>query len=53
VRGGWADILALLKSVVETGTIPLRARITYAVQRRLLFLSPRSTLVDEVTRSSL
>jgi uncharacterized protein YndB with AHSA1/START domain len=42
-RSGWNEILALLKAVVERGRLPLRARLTFAVMNRLLFLLPRRT----------
>jgi uncharacterized protein YndB with AHSA1/START domain len=51
VFGGWRDILALLKQDVETGDIPLRTKMRYAVLGAIMFLLPKATKVDEVARA--
>jgi uncharacterized protein YndB with AHSA1/START domain len=48
VAGGWREILALLKSEVETGKIPLRTRLVYRLQGALGFLLPSTTRVERV-----
>jgi uncharacterized protein YndB with AHSA1/START domain len=50
VVSGWREILALLKSELETGDIPLKTKVVYGVLNRLLFLLPRSTKVEEVAK---
>ena len=50
VVGGWRDILRLLKTELETGDIPLRTKLLYAIANRIMFAMPKSTTVDEVTR---
>jgi uncharacterized protein YndB with AHSA1/START domain len=47
---GWREILELLKHLLETGALPLRARLVFRVLGWLSFLLPRSTriaVVDE------
>ena len=42
VKGGWAQILANLKSWIETGNIPLGARFQYAIFRVMMpFVLPK------------
>ncbi len=41
VAGGWRDILANLRSVLETGGLPLGTRIKYAVFKVLMPLLPK------------
>ena len=45
-EAGWEQILGLLKTVVETGEIPLGWRIMYAIMKRMMFLLPKSTRAD-------
>lgn len=49
--GGWVGILAVLKQQLETGDIPVKTKIVYAMMSALMFMLPKSTKVDEVTRS--
>lgn len=48
--GGWREILGLLKSEIETGQIPLKTRIMYAVMDRMMFIMPKSTLAENAVR---
>lgn len=48
--GGWKEILGLLKSEVETGQIPLKTRIMYAVMNGMMFMMPKSTLAGNAER---
>lgn len=54
VDGSWPNILGLFKSVLETGTIPLGARIKFGMMRAMSFMLPRATLtsVAEANRGS-
>lgn len=47
---GWTDILSLLKAEIETGQIPLKTRLIYAIQGAMMFMLPKSTKVEEVDR---
>ena len=40
---GWQEILALLKQEIETGTIPVKTRILYAVMGMFMFMMPKTT----------
>jgi uncharacterized protein YndB with AHSA1/START domain len=51
VLGGWREILALLQIEIETGTLPLRARLKHRLQAALAFLLPASTRVRAVDAS--
>lgn len=42
--GGWREILGLLKHEVETGEIPVKMRITYALMNRMMWMMPKATL---------
>lgn len=48
---GWREILALLKAEVETGQIPVKTRILYAIMGKAMFMLPKSTTVAEVARA--
>ena len=50
-RAGWQQILATLKAEVETGDIPFKTKLLYAVMGRMMFILPRSTKVEEVDRA--
>jgi hypothetical protein len=43
---GWEEILGLLKSEVETGTIPFKMRAIYAMMNLSMFMLPKKTSVD-------
>lgn len=45
---GWKEILSLLKQSLETGTIPLRTRVLYAVMGAMSFMLPSSTKAENV-----
>ena len=47
---GWKEILALLKSEIETGRIPLKTRVMYAAMDRMMFMMPKSTLAENAVR---
>ena len=49
--GGWKDILSLLKAELETGQIPLKTRIIYAIQGAMMFMLPKSTRIEEVKKA--
>jgi uncharacterized protein YndB with AHSA1/START domain len=51
VVAGWRDIVALLKQEIETGSIPIRTRLTYALMGALQFMLPKSTRIAEVEKS--
>lgn len=42
MQAGGDKILALLKSVVETGKVPLGTRVMYAMMDKMLFVLPKS-----------
>lgn len=42
--GGWREILGLLKDEVETGQIPLKTRVMYAVMNAMMWMLPKATL---------
>jgi hypothetical protein len=44
--GGWRRILELLRQELETGRIPLKTRIMFAVMGWMSFLLPRSTKTE-------
>jgi uncharacterized protein YndB with AHSA1/START domain len=48
---GWVEILRLLKSELESGSIPAKTRLIYAIQSLLLWALPRRTRVEEVDRA--
>ncbi len=47
---GWVQILNLLKSELETGTIPFGTRMLYAVMGMTMWMLPKSTKVSEVEK---
>ena len=49
--GGWVEILKVMKQELETGDIPLKTKIIYAMMGAMMFMLPKATKVDEVTRS--
>jgi hypothetical protein len=42
-KAGWLEILGLLKSELETGDLPLKTRVVYALQRRFMWMLPTKT----------
>jgi uncharacterized protein YndB with AHSA1/START domain len=46
VAAGWREILGLLKHELETGRIPVKTRLLYAVMGWFTFLLPRTTRAD-------
>lgn len=46
VAAGWREILALLKSDLETGRLPLKTRLMYRVMGWFMFAMPRTTLTE-------
>lgn len=53
VAAGWREILGLLKSDLETGTLPLKTRIMYRVMDWLSFALPKTTKTEHVDRQGL
>lgn len=45
---GWDEILALLKQELETGTLPLKTRVTYRLMGWFSFALPKTTRVEWV-----
>lgn len=50
-EAGWREILALLKAEVESGQIPMKTRMLYALMGKAMFMLPKSTRTEEVTRA--
>lgn len=48
--GGWRKILELLKHELETGELPLKARIAFRVMGWFAFLLPESTRAEHADR---
>ncbi len=48
---GWIEILGLLKSELETGTIPFKMRFMYGMMGMMMWTLPRSTKVEEVEKA--
>ncbi len=48
VAAGWTDILAILKTDLETGDIPFKTKIMYALMGKMMWMMPMSTTVVEV-----
>ena len=48
---GWAEILDLLKQDLETGDIPLKWKLMYAMMNGMLFMMPSRTKVEKVDRA--
>jgi uncharacterized protein YndB with AHSA1/START domain len=51
VVSGWLEILGILKQEMETGAIPFKVSVLYKVMGAFMFLLPRSTKVEEVSRA--
>ena len=49
--GGWIGILSVLKQQLETGDIPLKTKLTYALMGAMMFMLPKTTKVDEVAKA--
>lgn len=50
-KAGWEEILGLLKSELETGTIPLKTRVLYGIMGMTSFMLPKSTKVEQVEKA--
>ena len=50
---GWREILGLLKSELETGTIPFKTRLMYSVMGLTMWMLPKSTRIEEVEKAGL
>lgn len=44
VSAGWTEILSLLKQDLETGKLPLKTRVMYALMGMFMFMLPKTTL---------
>jgi len=51
VVSGWTQILAVLKAELETGRIPAKTRMLYAMMGAFEFMLPKTTKVEEVARA--
>jgi uncharacterized protein YndB with AHSA1/START domain len=49
-QAGWQEILALLKSELETGGIPFKTRMMYGMMGMMSFMLPKTTRVEEAER---
>jgi uncharacterized protein YndB with AHSA1/START domain len=47
VDGGWPTILALYKSICETGTIPLGKKLKAAMMSAMMFMLPKSMSAEK------
>lgn len=48
IDGGWPTILQSYKSVLETGNVPFKTRMMYAMFSVMGFMLPKSTLAENV-----
>lgn len=48
VRTSWVDILANIKSVVETGNVPFSTRLKHGLMSTFMFMAPKETLRENV-----
>ncbi|MEO8360891.1 MAG: SRPBCC domain-containing protein [Vicinamibacteria bacterium] len=48
VRTSWVDILGNIKSVVETGDVPLKTRFMNGMMSAFMFMAPKDTLVENI-----
>ena len=48
VAAGWTEILGLLKSDLETGSLPLKNRMIYRLMGMFMFMLPKSTRTEYV-----
>lgn len=51
VAAGWREILGLLKHELETGDLPLKAKIMYAMYGAFMFMMPRTTTREYVDKA--
>ena len=50
VAAGWREILGLLKHELETGDLPTKAKIMYAMYGAFMFMMPKSTTTEHVDK---
>ena len=50
VGAGWQEILGLLKVELETGDIPFKTKVMYGMMNAMMFMMPKSTKAEEVTK---
>jgi uncharacterized protein YndB with AHSA1/START domain len=53
VAGGWREILGLLKADLETGKLPLKTRVMYAVMGKMMFMMPKTTKTEFADQQGL
>jgi uncharacterized protein YndB with AHSA1/START domain len=53
VAAGWRQILGYLKTELETGSIPLSAKLMYAAMGAFMFMLPKSTKREVVDQLNL
>ena len=47
---GWVEILGLLKSEMETGDLPTKTKVAYALQSLFMWALPKTTRADHADR---
>jgi len=52
VAAGWREILGLLKHELETGDLPTKTKIMYAMYGAFMFMMPKSTTTEFVDKQS-
>jgi uncharacterized protein YndB with AHSA1/START domain len=50
VAAGWREILGLLKHELETGDIPTKTKIMYALYGTFMFMMPKSTTTEYIDK---
>jgi uncharacterized protein YndB with AHSA1/START domain len=50
VAAGWREILGLLKTELETGDLPFKAKMMYAMYGLFMFMMPKSTTTEYVDK---
>ena len=48
VRTSWVDILGNIKSVVETGGVPLKTRLIHGMMQAFMFMAPKETKRENI-----
>lgn len=53
VAAGWTEILGILKAELETGDIPFKTKLMYAMMSAFMFALPKTTTKEFVDREGL
>ena len=48
VRTSWPTILGNIKSMVETGNVPLKTRLIHGMMQTFMFMAPKQTLRENI-----